>query len=141
MTQRASDLSRLLAKVNKTETCWLYTGYINAKGYGWFWLEGRNLTAHRAAYLLMVGPIPNGAVIDHLCRVRHCVNPDHLEAVTSGTNVLRGESFSAVNAKKTHCSKGHPFDEENTYRHPKRNARDCRICRRQAATRYRNRKG
>lgn len=118
-------------RVNKTESCWLWTGKKQTDGYGQYTptMDGirRFWSAHRVAYELMVGPIPNGLQVDHLCRVRLCVNPDHLEAVTQTENVLRGVSFAAVNADKTHCSRGHEFTPENTYRRPSGN-RDCRAC-------------
>lgn len=110
--------------------CWLWRSKINQAGYGMIWggIElGRELRAHRVAYELHVGPIPDGLTIDHLCRVRHCVNPDHLQAVTRGTNVLRGASGPAANARKTHCKRGHEFTPENTYV-TKAGYRNCRAC-------------
>jgi hypothetical protein len=77
--------------------------------------------------------------IDHLCRVRHCVNPDHLEAVTCRENLLRGETLQAANVAKTECPQGHPYDEENTYVYPN-GRRDCRTCNAAACARYRARK-
>ncbi|KAB2977369.1 HNH endonuclease [Streptomyces sp. SS1-1] len=91
-------------------------------------LGGRYQMAHRVAYQEIVGPIPEGLQLDHLCRVRHCVNPAHLEPVTSRENTLRGENLVAINAAKTHCKRGHLFDAANTYRW--RNSRICRECRR-----------
>lgn len=69
--------------------CWLWTGTIERTGYGRFWLGGRQEIAHRASYALLIGPIPEGLTIDHLCRVRACVNPDHLEPVTLAENIRR----------------------------------------------------
>ncbi|MFD7016051.1 HNH endonuclease signature motif containing protein [Streptomyces sp. NPDC059928] len=89
------------------------------------------------AYELLVGPIPAGLHLDHLCRVRRCVNPAHLEAVTCAENLRRGTSFAAVNSAKTECVHGHPFDEENTYF--SRRQRDCRTCRRLRAAQTRKR--
>ena len=105
--------------------CWLWTAYVNPDGYGRFGFEGGQL-AHRFAYLAMRGPIPAGKVIDHLCRVRRCVNPQHLEVVTQRVNLHRGESIQARNARKTHCIHGHEFTSENTYEHGGR--RQCRTC-------------
>jgi hypothetical protein len=97
--------------------------------------------AHRLFYEQLVGPIPDGLQLDHLCRVRHCVNPDHLEPVTQTANVLRGIGPTAVNAGKTHCVHGHPFTPDNTYINKQGN-RHCRACaiRRAAEHKARNRK-
>jgi hypothetical protein len=81
---------RVWAKVEKTEGCWLWTAAISPNGYGKFMVSGRPVNAHRLVYQLTVGPIPDGLDLDHLCRVRHCVNPDHLEPVTRSENLLRG---------------------------------------------------
>lgn len=107
--------------------CWLWTAATIQKGYGQFWYDGKLQYAHRIAYELLVGPIPNGLQLDHLCRVRNCVNPEHLEPVTNQENCRRGET-GAHNGIKTHCPHGHPYDEINTYRH--RGERRCKGCRR-----------
>lgn len=106
--------------------CWLWAGAWDNKGYGIFSSQGKSLRAHRVSYEQHKGPIPEGLQIDHLCRVHCCVNPDHLEAVTPKENTLRGFGHTAVNAKKTHCPKGHPYAGENLalYGH----ARCCKIC-------------
>jgi len=120
-------MQRFWSKVNKTDTCWLWTACIQTGGYGLSWYNGRNVLAHRLSYELLKGEIPKGLTIDHLCRVRHCVNPDHLEVVTNKENVLRGEGLSAINSRKTHCKRGHPLSGDNLYRHPK-GERHCRAC-------------
>jgi hypothetical protein len=117
---------RFWSRVDKTADCWLWTGSINSSGYGVLHIDRRPVRAHRLAYEELVGPIPYGLALDHLCRVRNCVRPDHLEPVTLGENVLRGVSPSAVNRRKTHCPQGHPFNETNTYRRSGR--RVCREC-------------
>ena len=113
--------------VDKTDTCWLWTGYVRDDGYGEGSIDGRGIQAHRLAYLLLVGPIPEGMHVDHVyangCRHRHCVNPAHLEAVTPAENVRRAA------ARTTHCPQGHPYDEANTYVPPgKVGGRTCRVC-------------
>lgn len=113
--------------VNKTATCWLWTARITPQGYG-RWCSSRagfpnGVGAHQAAYSFTVGPVPSGLVLDHLCRVRHCVNPEHLEPVTLGENLRRG--FRLI----THCPQGHKYTEENTYLKGKN--RNCRTCHRE----------
>ena len=107
--------------------CWVWSGRLTTPGYATYYLEGQYMNIHRYAYELWKGPIPEGLTIDHLCRVRCCVNPDHLEAVSHRENLLRGESPSARNHQKTHCFRGHLFDDVNT-RFNKRGSRDCRQC-------------
>src|SRR5688500_12459342 len=110
---------RFESKMLKTEACWLWQGPINRKGYGTFQIKTplgnwQPEYAHRVAYGLYKGPIPFGLSIDHLCSNRSCVNPEHLEAVTQQVNLLRGKTLQARNLAKTHCPKGHPYDEANT---------------------------
>ena len=94
--------------------CWIWKGHLSSKGYGLVWNRGRNERAHALTYKLLIGPTPKGLEPDHLCRVRNCANPFHLEFVTHKENVLRGEGLCAKNAKKTQCINGHPFTLENT---------------------------
>lgn len=124
---------RFWAKVEKTDTCWLWIGGKNHYGYGSYrHTPDFAAQAHRVAYEAMVGPIPEGLTIDHLCRVPACVNPAHMEPVTRGENVLRGIGASAQNARKTHCPKGHPYDGDNVavYHIKGRGVqRQCKTCR------------
>ena len=123
---------RFWPKVEITESCWLWTAGRVWNGYGRFKVAGRHVYAHRFAYELLDGPIPDGLQLDHLCRVRHCVNPAHLELVTNRENSLRGESFSAINAAKTHCPQGHPLTPENLVPSAlRRGSRACLICSRE----------
>lgn len=119
---------RFWSRVVKTQTCWLWDGPLD-NGYGRFWFNRKTLLCHRVAYEMLIGPIPLGMALDHLCRNRSCVNPEHLEIVTLGENVLRGIGRSAVNARKTHCKNGHEFDAENTYFRKEGN-RECIPCQR-----------
>ena len=114
--------------------CIEFTGSKAQGGYGHLRNpDGPGLVvAHRASYELLVGPIPDGLVIDHLCRNTACVNPGHLEPVTTRTNVVvRGTGPTAINARKSHCPLGHPLDAENTYKRPN-GRRECRTCKREA---------
>ena len=102
--------------------CWLWTAHVDRLGYGHVTRGGQNQRVHRVMYELAKGPIPEGLTIDHLCRVRSCVNPEHMEPVTQRVNVLRGEANAAKNARKTHCQNGHEFEVmENGWRY-------CRSC-------------
>lgn len=122
---------RFWAKVNKTETCWLWTGCSASKwGHGKFMDRGKNWKAHRWAYEALVGPIPEGLTLDHLCRVPACVNPSHLEPVTLAENVRR------QGAAVTHCPQGHPLSGSNLYVVPKSGHRKCRTCRAAADRRH-----
>lgn len=114
--------------------CWLWTGAISTFGYAWFALTGNPRGGHRIAYLAANGSIPDGLQLDHLCRIRSCVNPAHLEAVTQKVNVLRGVGPCAINARVTHCPRGHAYDEKNTRIQMNRQGgrvyacRHCRTC-------------
>jgi hypothetical protein len=113
--------------------CWLWTGVPGSAGYGGVRVGGVKISAHRLAYETWVGPIPAGMTIDHVaergCTSRLCVNPAHLEPVTRGTNSVRGAGPTGRNSRKTECSAGHKFTEENTFLRPD-GARACRECRR-----------
>jgi hypothetical protein len=116
--------------------CWIWAKYIARTGYGQTFAGGRVVYAHRHFYEQYVEPIPEGLQIDHLCRVRSCVNPEHLEAVTQRENILRGNSLGALRARQTHCKHGHEFTPENT-RIASNGTRRCRACGRERSRRMR----
>ena len=107
--------------------CWIWTANLRRGGYGGFYGgRGRSRRAHKIAYEALVGAVPDGLELDHLCRTRCCVNPRHMEAVTRTVNVRRGVAPAARFAIATHCKNGHPFDEQNTHRW--RGRRFCKAC-------------
>jgi hypothetical protein len=125
--------------VGGRDECWLWQG-ATANGYGRAYSRVRDGKyfvdgAHRIAYELTNGPIPDGLQIDHLCRNRLCVNPTHLEVVTQRENLLRGETIPARRAAQTHCVNGHEFTPENTYRRKEDGVRQCRACNRERKAR------
>lgn len=136
-TSQRTLRERFEDNVSRAESsCWEWTGAIfKATGYGQLSVkrpDGRWVpdAAHRVSYQLHVGEIAAGMVLDHLCRNRSCVNPEHLEAVPQRINLLRGEHPSAVATRTGQCKYGHPYDEANTVirRRNGRVARDCRAC-------------
>lgn len=112
--RKISDwIPRFWSKVDKTKTCWIWRGAYQGS-YGAFGVPGRKVfRAHRISYELLVGLIGEGLTLDHLCRNPGCVNPAHLEPVSHRVNILRGNSGSAQNARKTHCKNGHRFTKDN----------------------------
>lgn len=106
--------------------CWPWLMSVNGKGYGQINFKRKNYKAHRVVYEMMVGKVPANKQLDHLCRNRRCVNPRHLEVVDSRTNTLRGVGASALNARKTHCRRGHPLSGKNIYKSG--GYRQCRAC-------------
>jgi hypothetical protein len=126
--------------------CIVWTGHVSNTGYGKMnftqaGYKSETLFAHRASYELSKGRIPDGMVIDHLCGNPPCVNPEHLEAVDQRTNTLRSsKTLASSNLAKTHCPKGHAYDEANTYVHVQKSrsctVRACRACNRDAVARY-----
>lgn len=129
-----SDYERWLCKVWVTNGCWEWLGCLNKGGYGKFRFRGEAWLAHRAGYELLIGPIPNGLELDHVCRNHWCVNPWHVEPVTHRENMRRSEpameavaGLQAERKARTHCPSGHPYDGDNLIVTPK-GYRKCREC-------------
>ncbi len=123
--------ARFWASVDASGDCWTWNGP-SANGYGRFHIGNQNrpkrTAAHRFAYELLVGPIPSCLEIDHLCRNKLCVNPDHLEPTTRRINELRAYTFISENVRKTHCPYGHPYNAANTHLRGPNRHRSCRAC-------------
>lgn len=140
---RLTDLARAWPKINRNGPipdfrpdlgpCWVWTGALNG-GYGAMQVDGHQRRVHRVVWETIKGPIPDGLTLDHLCRVRHCVNPDHLEPVTSGENWRRGYHAHAVAMRNGTCTRGHPLTPETTRRTSNGYYR-CVVCLRDAARR------
>jgi hypothetical protein len=122
-----NELVRFLQHVETGRGCWEWRGHRLQSGYGTASDSRGTEPAHRRSYRLFVGPIGAGLEIDHLCRNRGCVRPDHLELVTHRENLLRGQGVSAENARKSVCVNGHELNFANTYIRKNGN-RDCRVC-------------
>lgn len=134
---------RFWTKVDRSAECWRWTAATNTAGYGVWWNGDRLVLAHRESYRREVGPIPEGRELDHLCRNRWCVRPDHLDPVTRAENVRRGDGPRLLrerNANITHCPHGHEYTENNTHIQ-QHGGRRCRACARERSRRtYHERK-
>lgn len=139
MSHQLSDLPpRIQAKIEVTQGCWTWTACRNKEGYGRLRPFNGSRYAHRAVYIALVGPIPEGLELDHLCVNPACCNPDHLEPVTRQENIRRSD-VGKVNRGKTHCPQAHPYSGDNLYAAP-RGDRICRACQRMSDARYRARR-
>lgn len=127
-----------------TSPCWISGYATNRDGYTLIRIPSTRISRllHRVTYTLLVGPIPEGMTLDHLCRVRRCCNPEHLEPVTNVENVMRGEGFAPKYATATHCVNGHEFTPENTRTRTRpEGGRDCKACNTERARKRRHAKG
>jgi hypothetical protein len=126
------QLENFFKKVNKIpDGCWLWIGSRSFNGYGNFNVGGKTIGAHRISFEIHKGEIPEGLQIDHICKKRGCVRPDHLEVVTQRENLLRSNTVAFINSNKTHCPQGHQYTPENIYKkvsHGKVQGRKCKTC-------------
>ena len=140
MSKKASMEERFFQKVNKTDSCWLWTGSLTSRGYGCFGVAGKTTAAHRYSYQIHTGEIPQGLIICHSCDVPSCVNPEHLWAGTYADNMkdmVSKDRHGESSRKKTHCRKGHSFEEFEPLVYIKKQGRQagkeyrtCRECKR-----------
>lgn len=131
--QKEFFLHRLLRSAVRQGDCWKWSGAKTPPGYGKLWVNGRCIYAHRLSYVIFKGTINNGREIDHLCKNKSCINPDHLEVVAHIVNLERAMVPTIINRLKTHCIRGHEFTENNT-----RRIGHWRICRECCRLRRRN---
>lgn len=125
MKLTSSDIERFWSWVNKTDTCWLWTGSLNNKGYGNFSLNRKTTKVHRISFFLANGFLKSGLEINHLCQIKSCVNPDHLEEVTSKENIRYSRK------RRSHCLRGHKLSMDNTLVRVRKDGtvgRECREC-------------
>jgi hypothetical protein len=122
-------LKRMESKITKTDYCWIWNRHVKTNGYAQILFNGREIMAHRVMYMLLIGEIPQDMQIDHLCRNKRCMNPNHMDVVTQQENMRR------MFALRTHCRRGHEYNKLNTYIRMKKQKngktypdRICRLC-------------
>lgn len=132
---REEDLQRLLSTTSLVNGCWIWDKKVNWNGYGLFTVGDRTVAVHKYSYIYFYGAPGDGLQIDHLCRNRRCVNPEHLEAVTARENLMRGDTLAKRNADKTKCPNGHPYSHINS-----QGRRVCVVCIRESCKQYQRRR-
>jgi HNH endonuclease len=133
MYRKDAQIKRMLARtqVDEKTGCWLWQGPVSPEGYPRTALNlergvYKHMNAHTALWWLVESPIPSPLQLDHLCRIKRCINPAHMEVVTGRVNTLRSNAITAINARKTHCKRGHPLSGDNLYLQGE--TRQCRTC-------------
>lgn len=139
LTQR--EIDRFFQQVNRTDTCWIWVGYVRPDGYGHMTIRRagiqRSILVHRIAYQVLKKRLSIHRVLDHQCRNKRCVNPGHLRAVTDRTNLLSDPAtMTYQNKHKRYCLRGHPLFGKNLYVYPQSHHRCCRQCRNITQQRY-----
>jgi hypothetical protein len=130
----AAVADRLFARsAIQSSGCVEWIGPSNGTGYGYIYIAGSLYVTHRVSYILAHGPIPSGLQLDHLCRNTMCLLPEHLEAVTPRTNLMRSSHRAAITTRLNRCTRGHEFTPDNTYTRPGK-GRECKACKSRAAT-------
>lgn len=144
-TLDAHGQDRLWSKVevHHPAGCWEWIGKSDPRGYGVFTIKSKSFLAHRVAYTTLIGPIPQGMCLDHLCRNHSCVNPDHLRVVSERENLLAGYGFGAKRARQTLCKNGHPLSGQNLWVYQRKGSglrRVCVTCHRKNCREYQSRR-
>lgn len=136
-----ATLQRILSRLQPIPECgcWIWEGGLDPDGYAIGWADGKSVRVHRYVYKQLKGPIPQGLMPDHLCRVRCCCNPDHLELVTNRVNLHRGVGVNPINSAKTHCPAGHEYTPDNTYV-TSDGKRMCKTCHRETTRRNKSKR-
>lgn len=116
-------MDKLLPKIKKTSTCWIWTSHLTGSGYAQYSDKGKNRVVHKMVYEMLVGKVPDGLELDHLCKVKKCVNPKHLEPVTHSENLIR----SYKGRERTQCKRGHEY-KQGSYKIRMKNGRETRTC-------------
>lgn len=128
LRRHTKDILRFFSKIDATKDCWNWTGIKNTRGYAEFKLNNKYVKAYRYSYELLIGDIPQGLTIDHLCRNRACVNPKHLDPVSLRENILRGNNPTAINFRKKVCLRGHVLKGKNIKIKIAENGSKYRLC-------------